>query len=213
MKCSKRTFTVLCLSAYGVFCLVLFAAGWSLGQWRGEIDRATRPPLATGERVLSMPENGILSVMYFAPNLSLTAQRAGPGQRFSVLVTLAHGGAARHCLADPDLDGLLPLLSGLTAGDGPLESGNDDSEEGTREGIDDNARAAADPQPALLAVQGQIQGWRPLRAPGRDIFEIRRARGEVYLYQYRGGDSLLQLAAPSALLNKLEAICPDFTAQ
>lgn len=66
-----------------------------------------------GQEVFGVADEAVLSLTYTAEQLTFTAQRSRPKDKFAVQVTYSDGKAAQQCIASPTLEGHLPTLTKL----------------------------------------------------------------------------------------------------
>jgi len=109
------------LKRYGA-CGLVFVAGLlagtvldQLGNGRWPVDDRQRQ-ISPGSEIRSILDDEVMLLSYRSASLTLTAQRARPGDRFALQVSHADGRPAEQCLVSPDLAGLLPGFSTLVAG-------------------------------------------------------------------------------------------------
>ena len=104
--------------ACGLFFLVGLLAGVALDQLvkGGQPVDDRQGQISPGSEILSILGDEVMFLGYRSASLTLTAQRARPGDRFALQVSHADGGPAEQCLVSPDLAGLLPAFSTLVAG-------------------------------------------------------------------------------------------------
>ncbi|TFW35780.1 hypothetical protein [Massilia horti] len=74
--------------------------------------RATIEP---GTTVFAAEDDGIRGLTYRAGTMTLIVKRDGQGGRFDVEVRYGDGRPGQHCDAPPDLSGMLPRLTEITA--------------------------------------------------------------------------------------------------